>query len=431
MRALKSGGLAAAAVLLLSIAWPVSGGPGEGDLVFLGSSLWTKAHDVEVRGALAYCAFLDGLQILDLSDPRDPKALSALHLGGGFAVALAGETALVAAADKGLAMIDVRDPKAPVLKGLLDTPGEARDVAVDGSTAYVADGTGGLLAVDLADPAAPKIAGSWDSPGEATGLAIRGTTAFLADGSAGLQIVDIARPARLSPVGSLDTDGTAEGVALSGNVAYVADGSGGIKVVDVATPAGPKLAASLVASGYARSVAAEGKLLCVGSLYDGGYQVLDISDPRAPAFLSTNKYTMYNEAWRVVLREGRAIVVDYFSGLFFADLADPRKPKPVGYFRAPSTIVAVCGRDRYAFAVGELSGVLAVDAADPARPAVVLDGDFAYVADGLAGVKKIDISDPARPRLVSSFDTPGEAQNLCVLGKTILVADTYSLILLK
>jgi len=53
------------------------------------------------------------------------------------------------------------------------------------------------------------------------------------------------------------------------------------------------------------------------------------------------------------------------------------------------------------------------------------------VADGLAGVKRFDISDPKSPRLVSSYDTPGEAQNLCLLGKTVLVADTYSLVLLR
>jgi hypothetical protein len=578
-------------------------------MAFLGSSLWTKAHDVEIRDGLAYCAFLNGLQILDLSNPKDPEILSALHLGGGYAVALAGNIALVAAADKGLAVIDVSDPKAPVLKRLLDTPGEARDVAVHGSLALVADGTAGLLAVDLADPAAPRVAASWDSPGEASGIALRGQTVFLADGSAGLQIVAVAAPAKLSPAGAIDTDGTAESVALSGNIAYIADGSGGIKVVDVSSTARPKLVASLTASGYARSVAASGTLLGAGSLYDGGYQLFDISRPDAPVLVSTNKYTMYNEGWRVVLNGSRGVVIDYFSGLFFLDFADPKKPAPAGYLPTPSTVVGVCARDRYAFAVGELSGVLAVDVLDPARPilvgatnifrgvqnitvngnyvyvtdrwsirvfdvtdpakprpgkpltfaegiprtlvvrgssayltadnfgfytldltdpavpkiagsfrlpgftyglavsgdsaylansdtglhildirkreapaeigaiklagepsgvavrgryayvasgpdglivvdvgrpdaprvlgaaasgdyssAVVLDGDFAYVADGLAGVMKIDVTDPGSPRLVSSYDTPGEAQNLCVLGKTILVADTYSLI---
>ena len=350
----------------------------------------------------------------------------------------------------------------------------------------------------------------------------------------------------------------------------------------------------------------------VGCLYDGGYQVLDITNPAAPAVLSTNKYTMYNEGWRVVLDGVAGVVIDYFSGIFFVDVADAAKPRVTARFSAPSTIVAVCGRDRHAYAVGELSGVMAVDVGDPARPAlvggtsifrgvqgiaasgnfvyvtdrwsikafdvtdpakprtgkaltftegiprtlvvrgnagyltadnfgfytldftdpalpkivgsfklsgftyglavsgdiaflansdtglhiidikkpeapveiaafklageptglavrgplaflaagadglivvdvgrpdapkvlgtapvddfasaVVLDGDFAYVADGLAGVKKFDVAKPGSPRLVSSYDTPGEAQNLFVLGETILVADTYSLILLK
>ena len=612
MRRSRPGGQVFSVLFMFLVGGLAGGAPEGGELAFLGSSLWTKAHDIEIRGGLAYCAFLDGFQILDVSNPGDPETLSALHLGGGYAVSLAGDIALVAAADKGLAVIDVSDPKAPVLKSLLDTPGEARDVTVNGSVVLVADGPGGLLAVDISNPAAPKIVGSWDSPGEATGLFLRGQTVFLADGSAGLQIVDVAAPARLSPAGAVDTDGTAESVALSGNTAYIADGSGGIKVMDITSTAAPRLAASLVASGYARSVAVSGKLLGVGSLYDGGYQLFDISQPRSPVLVSTNKYTMYNEGWRIVLSESRGVVVDYFSGLFFLDFADPKKPAAAGFFPTPSTVVGVCGRDRYAFAVGELSGVLVVDVVDPARPvlvgatnifrgvqniavngnfvyvtdrwsirvfdvadpakpkagkpltftegiprtlvirgssayltadnfgfytldltdpaapkvagslrlpgftyglalsgdnaylansdtglhiidvrkrdapaeigvvklagepsgvavrgrfayvasgpegliavdvgrpdapkilgaaasgdyssAVVLDGDFAYVADGLAGVMKIDVSVPDSPRLVSSCDTPGEAQNLCVLGKNILVADTYSLIILK
>jgi hypothetical protein len=612
MATTKTVGRLFVALALFAAAGAAGGGEEAGRLTFLGSSLWTKAHDVEVRGPFAYCAFLDGLKILDLADARHPKPIADLHIGGGFAVALAGNLALVAAGDRGLAVVDVTDPKAPALTGLLDTPGQARDVAVDGAVAYVADGTGGVLAVDIAKPAAPKIVGAWDSPGEANGLALNGKTLFVADGSAGLAIVDISTPASPKPVGALDTDGTAESVALAGTWAYVADGAGGIKVVDAALPSGPRQTASLTASGYAHSVSASGKRLAVGCLYDGGFQILDITDPAAPVVLSTNKYTMYNEGWRVVLEGNAAIVIDYFSGIFFVDIADPAKPKVTVRVPAPSTVVAVCGRDRYAYAVGELSGVMAVDVADPDHPApagvtgafrgvqgiaaagdhvyvtdrwsirvfdvsdparprvgkalnftegiprtlvvrghagyltadnfgfytldftdpalpkiagsfklpgftyglaisgdiaylansdtglhlidvkkleepveiaafklageptglavrgplafvaagpagllvvdvsrpgapkvlgtaaaddfasaVVLDGDFAYIADGLAGVKKIDISDPASPRLVAAYDTPGEAQNLCVLGKTILVADTYSLVLLR
>src|SRR5512147_927590 len=130
MSNLRSRGTILPVVMALSIAALAAGVPEQGRLAFLGSSLWTKAHDVEVRGDRAYCAFLDGLMILDLSNPRDPETLSQLHIGGGYALALAGDLALVAAADKGLAVVDVSDAKAPVLKSLLDTPGEARDIAV-------------------------------------------------------------------------------------------------------------------------------------------------------------------------------------------------------------------------------------------------------------------------------------------------------------
>jgi hypothetical protein len=183
----------------------------------------------------------------------------------------------------------------------------------------------------------------------------------------------------------------------------------------------------------------DGRLLLAGSLYDGGYQVFDISKPAAPALLSTNKYTMYNEGWRVVGAGSRAVVVDYFSGLFFVDLAEPRKPAVVGYLPAPSSIVAVCGRDRTAFAVGELSGVLAVSAADPARPALVgatnifrgvqgiaVNGNFVYVTDRWS-IRVFDAADPAKMKAVRPLTfQEGIPRTLVVAGKTAyLTADNF------
>jgi hypothetical protein len=330
---------ALAAILISGASFAV---PEEKPLTYVGSTLWTKAHDVEIRDPLVYCAFLNGFRILDFSDPRKPVLLSQIYLGGGFAVDVAGALAVVAAADKGLALIDVSDPKAPVLKSVLDTPGEARDVAIGGQFAYVADGPGGLLIVDIKDPAAPKIVGSWDSPGESRGLVLRDRLVYLADGSAGLQILDIGTPARPAIIGTLDTDGEAESVVVSGNSVYIADGSGGIKVIDIGTPAGPKLAASLTASGYAQSVSVEGTVLGVGSLYDGGYQLLDISNPRAPAVLFTGKYTMYNESWRVVLKGSQA----WIPGILLYPEFDRRRLRPGPLGLRGRRVVRTSGRGR-------------------------------------------------------------------------------------
>lgn len=330
-------------------------------LGYVGSALWTKAHDIEIHGRLAYCAFLNGLVILDITDLKKPVRLSQLYLGGGLSLEAREGLAFVAAGDKGLNIIDVCNPQSPVLKGMIDTRGDARDVALGGSYAFVADGPEGLIVVDIRNPAAPKSAGGWDSPGESNEIVLRGDLAYIADGSAGLQILNIKNPEKPLRVGTLDTDGTAEGIALSGNHVFVADGASGLKVVDIGNPSRPKLVASLTASGYAHSVSLDGKYLIAGNLYDGGFQVLDITDPAAPIILSTNKYTMYNEGWRVVVKGNLAYVVDYFSGIFFMDISSPQKPAIAGTFFTPSSIVAASVQGGLAYAVGELSGLQVLD----------------------------------------------------------------------
>ncbi|MGD2294371.1 MAG: hypothetical protein PVF22_00870, partial [Candidatus Aminicenantes bacterium] len=40
------------------------------DMEYVSSMLWSKAFDVKIDGDLAYCAFLNGLVVLDVSDKR-------------------------------------------------------------------------------------------------------------------------------------------------------------------------------------------------------------------------------------------------------------------------------------------------------------------------------------------------------------------------
>jgi len=58
-------------------------------------------------------------------------------------------------------------------------------------------------------------------------------------------------------------------------------------------------------------------------------------------------------------------------------------------------------------------------------------GNYAYLADSRSGVQIVDISDPSSPTLAESFDTPGRAGGVAVLGNNIYVADNYSLMILS
>ena len=51
--------------------------------------------------------------------------------------------------------------------GVLDTPGQAKAITSSGSIAYVADENEGLAVVDLADPSAPILRGRVDTTGSA------------------------------------------------------------------------------------------------------------------------------------------------------------------------------------------------------------------------------------------------------------------------
>jgi hypothetical protein len=158
-------------------------------LTYVGSALWTKAHDIKFQDKLAYCAFGNGLIILDLTDVKNPARLSQLYLGGGFGIDVKDRLAFVAAGAQGLNVIDVTDPKSPVVKGTLQTGGEAREVIAVGNLAFVAAGPAGVLAVDVSDPAAPRLIETLKSSGEASSLALKGDLLYVADGTAGLEII--------------------------------------------------------------------------------------------------------------------------------------------------------------------------------------------------------------------------------------------------
>jgi len=406
-------------------------------LALAGSGLWTKAHDIVIEGNLGYCAFLNGLVILDLADLKKPAFLSQLYLGGGYAIAVRNKTAYVAAGKEGLKIIDVSDPNSPLFKGGVDTNGETRDVALSRSFAFIADGAEGLVVIDISNPADPKTVGTWDSPGESMGIVIRDEVAYLADGSAGLQVINVRDPAKPASVGACDTDGTAEDITLSGNHAYIADGSSGFKAMDISKPSAPQQVASLTTSGYCRGVSADGNLLCAGSLYDGGYQVIDISNPAAPVILATQKYTMYNESWNVVLRKNRLCVLDYFSGIGFFDLSVADKPIMTGFYLTPSSVIAAAVQDQTAHAVGELSGLRVLDISNlpGLRPlqatsifrgvhGLAAAGGYAYVTDRWS-IRVFDVGNPSQPRQVQAIQIPNGVPRTIVVNGSVayLTAD--------
>lgn len=154
--------------------WPLSS---------LSAGAW--AHGIDKQGDYIYLACDNGLQIIDAADPFNPIRVSRLS-GALRDIVVLGQYAYVVNESKGLQVIHVSDPRQPVLVGGTGPGGNSRHLKVIGSIAYVAGDR--LVAYDLTQPANPVQIGALPTRAARAGLDIDGDYAFLAS-AAGLEVM--------------------------------------------------------------------------------------------------------------------------------------------------------------------------------------------------------------------------------------------------
>ncbi len=321
-------------------------------------------------------------------DVRGRLALPSVNEG----VAVIGNTALVAAGEAGLHVVDLSDPAAPRLLSTINTTKYADDVQVvrtfNGGVmrdiAHVVEGTEGVTSYDVTDPAAPidfqtgttavvgrtiyvdqpadpsapyvvYLAEDWkgvrifesvpDDPGilayngvfvgtqgAAYGLVVRDGWGYCADNEMGLAVLDL-RILDLDAVNLAawaDTPGNARAVAVAGDHAFVADGTEGLAVFAIDQGATPVKVAQYDLSGFSVAIAVRDGL-CALAANGGGVHFLDVSRPDRPIYLGSTATSYATDL--ALTDEGACVVVDEDDGLLVltghAPFADHTAPAPV------------------------------------------------------------------------------------------------------
>ena len=127
-----------------------------------------------------------GLNILDVSNPRNPKLLAEDPTPtDARAVAKEADTVYVAGGNEGLFVFGVADASRPELLANVPTPGDALDVRVGEGFVYVTTGHGGVVQFDVADPEAPLLVGVYNAGQAATTLDLSQGLAWVIDTAAG------------------------------------------------------------------------------------------------------------------------------------------------------------------------------------------------------------------------------------------------------
>lgn len=196
------------------------------------------------RGNVDNPAFLSGWDLKP--DPADPTRLNPVQLpvlqepGVSYEGIDTGNGHIyIAQRQKGLGIYR-RDARGRFLRvGTSRDLNNAWGVRVRGTTAFVSDGLAGLAILDVADPRKPVLLGRVNTGGQARGLALDGSTAYVAAGSAGLVVVDVSNLQAPRVVAKVPTPGSAVRVDYASDQVFVAAWNDA-RVYDVSTPATPK-----------------------------------------------------------------------------------------------------------------------------------------------------------------------------------------------
>lgn len=222
------------------------------------------------------------------------------------------------------------------------------DLAVDADSLqghahhlYVAEGGRGIHVVDVRTPTAPLRVG-FAATVDPRAIRLNGHHLYVADGVGGLKVFDVTDPTHIRLVGCLATL-DAQDVEISWPWAYVADGPAGLCVVDIRAPIAPRYVSGVDLNGesrlpnetiqvaslfqYSRPTQIDGqpgyrrtpaRNLCAVLDRTKGLYLVDVTEPELPLIL-------YPEAQDLTRSTGPSgLAYRGFALLSQVDLADPR-----------------------------------------------------------------------------------------------------------
>ncbi len=404
--------------------------------VFVADLPLSGARSVAVQAGHAYLANDEfGFFAVNLSEISAPWIEGDRFLAGSPChVELDGDRAFVTAELEGLYVLDISDPADPVLLDHHDTPHRAMDVEVQGHYAFIADFQN-LVVVDLNSGAIVKVPG--DRPGPSlVSIALRGDRAYLLDTTFGVFVYDISDPLAPEYITYLHSGGSG-GLEVAGDRLYAGSGYG-LEIFDLADPDEPALIGTLNTSWAPRGLDVQGDFVYLAIAERNLLDIADISNPAHPEPLASIWLTGSVE--NLAVKEPFAFVAARWAGLYTLDISDPTSPAIIGDHDILDYAYHITLADDLAYVAAADDGLLVLDVAKPPILQVIggvdtpgdarcvdVHGDFAYVVDS-QGFRVIDVSKPDAPMIVGNMETPGYPIHVAACEDYALIADMQQML---
>ena len=355
------------------------------------------------------------VELVDVSDPVQPRRLASLETAG-HPVAMSGRTLYLVGSDYSgtrLEVVDLSTPSMPVVTGTLSLPSTADRSILAGSLLVIEADRNQLALIDVSDPGSPELS-SYASPETHSWTTLAAVDGVLLVGG---ELIDVSTPAAPVAVGDLELEPRRwpRGVALTGDRLVLVGGDsrpgpGWLRIFAVGAGGFEEVSSVELPETPGYDVAVDGDIAVVtydcNCTFDSGavdLAVIDLSDPTAPALLSTLYHVgSFNVgAWGPptpppdVDLSGSLVVV---ARGWPIDISDPTAPRMFdgGADTAWADDIALDGSVAWAMRNGALC---ATDYADHAAPVDLGCHELA------ASLEEVDVD---RHLLVASATTPDD-----------------------
>ncbi|MBA3397359.1 MAG: hypothetical protein H0T89_32330 [Deltaproteobacteria bacterium] len=264
--------------------------------------------NVRVRGTLAYLVRIDGLYIIETSNPANPVQVGHYRrTGDGYSndvklVDAAGGRRYAMIADYPVDVVDVTNPAAPVL---------AATIAEEAHTVFTEERSGV-------------------------------TYAYFGNYDGSTPVYDVTNPALPVRLGRYQTEGSlVHDLSVSNGIAYLNAWDGGLLTVDFTVPGTPQLLGTwdpttrgASHSNWTTSVAGRKIALHGDETYGAHLDIVDV-DPASATFMkpfASYKTRDWVSIHNIMAFGAKAYFTYYQDGVRVMDLSNPAAPRLIGYY---------------------------------------------------------------------------------------------------
>jgi len=356
--------------------------------------------------------------------------------GGTTKALLTEETTLYVGSGLHVLILDVSSPeKMQVLGTSPLLPDFVESITSDGAgRLFVSCGLGGLVVLDVTNPKEPLLLSVLDTRGYTESVTLLDNLAIVADGPQGVQIIDVTNPAKMKTLSEAFPLAYAYDIAISDKIAYIAGGGSGVFTVDLTNPIKPVEAGLTSLDGFTYDLEIlKGKLYAACAW--GGIAVLDLKEPLAPKSIATAQ----TSGWAMALSAfgNDLLVLDGADGVMVYGAA-PTIPVRLSAYTLGGFVLDGAVSGTTAFVLDREKGLLTLDLSKKTNPDLIcrwmplLEGrrltmqdGVCYVAGGLSGMHVFDVANIASPNETYWYDTGGGYANKVILADSKAYLSTH------